>query len=75
MKIYKLVTELWCVQAFYDIQRGITQKLRRGEQSFLCGKHCLDLLYISIKYHEDILKIVYGQRKGQTGGEMDSAMP
>ena len=58
-----------CVQVFfYDIQRGITQKLRRGEQSFLCGIHCLDLLCISIKYHEDILKIVYGQREGQTGG-------
>ena len=55
-----MVTELWPVQYFfYDFQRGITQKLRKGEQSFLCGTHCLDLIYISIKYHEDFLKIVY----------------
>ena len=52
---------------FYDFQRDITQKLRKGEQLFLCGTHCLDLIYISIKYHEDISKIVYGQT--------DSAMP
>ena len=44
---------------FYNFQRGITQKLRKGEQSFLCWTHCVDLIYISIKYHEDILKIVY----------------
>ena len=25
----------------------------------LCGKHCFDLIYISVKYHEDILNIVY----------------
>ena len=43
---------------FYDFQRAITQKLRKGEQSFICGTLCFDLIYISIKYHEDILKIV-----------------
>ena len=49
----------------YYFQRGITQKLRKGAQSFLCGTLCVDLIYISIKYHEDILKIVYGQTYGQ----------
>ena len=44
---------------FYEFQRGITQKLRKGEQSFLCGTLCLDLIYISIKYLEAILKTVY----------------
>ena len=57
LKICIAVTELWCVQVFfYNIQRGITQKLRDGEQSFLCWPHRLDLIYISIKYPEDILK-------------------
>ena len=50
---------------FYDFQRGITQKLRKGGQSRLCAILCLNLIYISIKYHEDILKIVYGQTGGQ----------
>ena len=34
-------------------QRGITWKLRKREQSFLCVTH-LDLIYIPIKLHEDI---------------------
>ena len=54
---------------FYNIHRGITQKLRKGGggggQSFLCGR-CLDIIYISMKYHEDILKIVYRQTDGQS---------
>ena len=50
---------------FYDFQRGITQKLRKGEQSFLCGILCLGLIYISMKYREDIWKIVYRQTGGQ----------
>ena len=52
---------------FYDFQRDMSQNLRKEEQSFLCGTNCLDLIYISIKYHEAILKIVYGRT--------DSAMP
>ena len=35
-------------------QRGITWKLRKGEQSFLCATHRRDLIYIPIKLHEDI---------------------
>ena len=51
-----MVTELWCVQKVFVLinQRGITQKL------FLCQTNCLDLIFISINYHEDILTIVYG---------------
>ena len=37
-------------------QRGITWKLRKVEQSFLCAKHRPDLIYIPMKLHEDILK-------------------
>ena len=56
------VTEVWHVQYFFcDFQRDITQELRKWEQSFLSGTVGLALIYISIKYHEDILKIVYGQ--------------
>ena len=59
MKIYITVTELWRVQDFfYYFQRGITKK---GEHSFLSGTLGLALIYISIKYHEDILKIIYGR--------------
>ena len=36
-------------------QRGITQKLRKGEQSLLWMTCCLDLIHIPIKLHEDIL--------------------
>ena len=36
-------------------QRGITWKLRKGEQSFLCMTHRHDLICIPIKLHEDIL--------------------
>ena len=46
---------------FHDFQRDFTQKLRMGKQSFLCRTHCLNLIFISINYHEDILKIVYGR--------------
>ena len=35
-------------------QRGITQKLIKGKQSFLYATHCLDLFDIPIKFHEDI---------------------
>ena len=64
MKIYITASELCRVQEFFfnDFKSGIAQKLRKAEQSFLCGTLCLDLIYISVKYHECILKIVYGQR-------------
>ena len=35
-------------------QRGITWKLRKGEQSFLHTTHHCDLIHIPIKLHEDI---------------------
>ena len=57
---YLTVTKLWRIlDIFYDFQRGITQKLRKGEQSFLCGTLCLDQIYISViswKYLEDCLQ-------------------
>ena len=34
-------------------QRGITQKLRKEEQSFLCTTHCPNLIHIPLKLHED----------------------
>ena len=37
-------------------QRGITWKMRKREQSFLCLTHRLDLIHILIKLHEDIPK-------------------
>ena len=35
-------------------QRGITWKIRKGKQSFLCATHRRDLIHIPIKLHEDI---------------------
>ena len=35
-------------------QREVTQKLRKGEQSFLYVTHCLELIHIAIKFHQDI---------------------
>ena len=35
-------------------QRGITWKIRKKEQSFLCTTHRRDLIHILIKLHEDI---------------------
>ena len=37
-------------------QRGITWKIRKGEQSFLCMTHSHDLIHVPIKLHEDIPK-------------------
>ena len=50
MKISKMVTELWNLQECSEKinQRGITQKLRKGEQSFLTRR--LD----PVKLHDDI---------------------
>ena len=35
-------------------QKGMTWKLRKGEQTFLCATHCRDLIHILIKLHEDL---------------------
>ena len=35
-------------------QSGITWKIRKREQSFLCATHRCDLIYIPIMLHEDI---------------------
>ncbi|MEW7996662.1 MAG: NADAR domain-containing protein, partial [Candidatus Thiodiazotropha endolucinida] len=41
------VTKLWGVPAFLGKkQRGITRKLRKGEQSFLCLTHRIDIIHI-----------------------------
>ena len=57
MKIFLTVTELWHVQECLEKinQRGITWKLRKGEQSFLCATCRPDLIHIPINLHEDIL--------------------
>ena len=59
MKISLIVTELWRIQECLKKinQRGITWKIRKGVQSFLCGTRCRDLIHILIKLHEDILKV------------------
>ena len=41
--------------AIVKIQRGITTKLYRQELWFLCSACHLMMLYISMKFHENIL--------------------
>ena len=57
MKISQTVTESWRVQECLEKinKRGITWKLRKREQSFLCATCRPDLIHIPIKLHEDIL--------------------
>ena len=38
-------------------QKGITWKVRKGEQSFLCVTCCSVPIHIPIKLHEDILRL------------------
>ena len=54
--VCNMVTELWSLQEYLEEinQRGVTLKLRKREQSFLCAKCRLDLRHIPIKLHEDI---------------------
>ena len=66
-----MVTELWHIQECLEKinRRGITWKLRKGKQSFLCATHS-DLIHIPIKFHVRLLsygayKNVYGQMDGQ----------
>ena len=51
-----MVTELWCAQDSLKKtnQREVTQKLRKGEQSFLYETHDLNLIHIALKFHQDI---------------------
>ena len=57
MKISLTVTELWPLQECFEkiIQRGITWKLRKGEQAFLCETHRRGLIHIPMKLYKDIL--------------------
>ena len=74
MKIRTAVTELRCIQVVLTIFKGSEIK-KEGTIIFMCGTHCLDLIYISIKYREDILKIVYGWMDGRTERRTNIAMP
>ena len=35
-------------------QREASLKIRKGDQSFLYSSHCLNLIYIAIKFQKDI---------------------
>ena len=38
----------------YNVQRGITLKVGKQELRFSCSACCLKVLYISIKFHENM---------------------
>ena len=59
MKISQMLTKLWGVHKFFGEtwkmnKNGITWKLKKGEQSFLCMTHCIYLRHISQKLHVGI---------------------
>ena len=49
---------MWRTHFFWENleneQNGITWNFQKGEQSFLCMTHCIYLIHISKKLHEDI---------------------
>ena len=56
MKISQTVTDVWGVQHFFENnQRGITCKLRKGDQPFLSWTYWLYPIHIPIQLHEDIM--------------------
>ena len=45
-------------------QREVTQKQRKGDQSFLYTKHCLNLMHTAIKFHRYSIRLpTYGTHK------------
>ena len=57
MKIFLTVTEIWSVQECLkkkNNQRGMTWKVREGEQSLLYVTHRHVLIHIPLKLYEDI---------------------
>ena len=44
-----------CSDELKTNQREVTQKLRKGEQSFLYVTHGFNLIHIALKFHQDIL--------------------
>ena len=55
VKIFHTVTYLWYAQGKSKISsKGRTQKLRKGEQTFMYLTHRLNLIHIAVKFHLDI---------------------
>ena len=49
-----------------SIKGEITQKVLKQGLSFLCGTHCHDLFYVSVKYHQNIpngIRVIERTRK------------
>ena len=46
--------QLWHEEGWSEKKWEVTQKLRKGEQSFLYVTDCLNLIHIAIKFHQDI---------------------
>ena len=60
MKIYQIVFNLqngheYMVEmAMFNVQRTITPKVGKPELQFVCSACCLMVLYICVKFHENI---------------------
>ena len=56
---------------FSQYSKGHNSETMKEETIIFVWDTLFDLTYISIKHHEEILKVTYGQMDGQ----MDSAIP
>ena len=47
-----------------NVQRAITPKVSKPELRFMCSARCLIVLYICVKFHENILNGVFNLQSG-----------
>ena len=60
MKISQTVSQLWSRHEYiiemtmFNVQMAITLKVGKPELWFMCSAHCLMVLYIAVKFPENI---------------------
>ena len=48
------ISQLKCQMTMFNVQEGITPKVGKPELQFMCSAHPLMVLYICVKFHENI---------------------
>ena len=62
-------------KVFFTIFQGALLRIKESwDNHFLCGTHCLDFIYISIKYREDIFKIVSERMNKETYNSLNDLL-
>ena len=52
------------ILAMFNVQRAITPKVGKPELCFMCSASCLIVLYICVKFHENIEQTLVHSRNG-----------